>query len=605
MNQFSHPFPVLSLIAAFTLLSLGIFGLKQKRVSGAHLFYVLMFIGAGVAFLFYFEVTLQQVARKVLALKFEYFGVATITVVWMLLAAHYSGVHSLLRPPNVAILFIIPAITILLVWTNEFHHLVWAEVRTKQVLGLTLMDNAYGPWFWVHIAYTYITFLAGTVLFFRFAVTSTSIYKNQSIAFLVAALFPWVSNIIFSFRIFPYAVLDTTAITFAISGIALWWAIFRYNLLDIMPIAKDAALENMRAGIIICDNQERIVEINHYMERLLNCRAAEVTGQLLNTLLGRFTQISSSNGLENVYTGELCFEGNDKTTFYEAKKLVLRDRKGRKTGSLMILFDTTENVETQQALEETENLLFQSQKMEALGRLASGIAHDFNNILTTILGYTDILHNDKNSDLSFYECTGEIKKAAKRGAELTNQLLTFSRKRFVKHEQVSINAVLAEIENMLFRFFGEKVFLTIKRDDDSGILFINKNQVEQIIMNLTINAVDAMPRGGKLTIQTSRTYLSPEFCRRHDKLTPGPYSLLEVSDTGEGMDKNTIENIFEPFFTTKPVGKGTGLGLSTVYGIVKQNNGHIDVHSVKNRGTTFRVYLPIVQDELSNTADTN
>jgi len=246
-----------------------------------------------------------------------------------------------------------------------------------------------------------------------------------------------------------------------------------------------------------------------------------------------------------------------------------------------------------------ETQLLQAQKMEAIGKLAGGVAHDFNNILTTIIGNAELALMDVIKDESLRTGIEEIKKAGKRAASLTRQLLAFSRKQIIQPKILNINELLTDIEKMLGRLIGEDIELLTIPEPALWQVKIDPGQIEQVIINLAVNARDAMPKGGKLTIETDNADLNENYFREHgiEGEKSGHYVVLAVSDTGSGMDKKTQEHIFEPFFTTKEVGKGTGMGLSTIYGIIKQNNGFVWVYSEPGQGATFKVYLPEVKKD--------
>jgi two-component system cell cycle sensor histidine kinase/response regulator CckA len=248
-----------------------------------------------------------------------------------------------------------------------------------------------------------------------------------------------------------------------------------------------------------------------------------------------------------------------------------------------------------------EEQLRQSQKMEAVGRLAGGIAHDFNNLLTVINGYGDLLLWRLPPEDSSRHYLEEIKKAGARAASLTRQLLAFSRRQVLQPEVLDLNAVVSDLERMLHRLIGEDIELRTNLDPVLWRIKADPGQIEQVIMNLIINARDAMPQGGKLTIETRNQFLDEEYARQHVLVRPGHYVMLAVSDTGIGIDEKTQAHIFEPFFTTKEAGKGTGLGLSTAYGIVNQSDGHISVSSEVRQGATFRIYLPMVGEPARKT----
>jgi len=247
---------------------------------------------------------------------------------------------------------------------------------------------------------------------------------------------------------------------------------------------------------------------------------------------------------------------------------------------------------------ETNEKFLLAQKMEAVGRLAGGIAHDFNNILTAILGYCNLLLKRNPPGQPNHEFAYEIRKAATRAAALTKQLLAFSRKQILQPQVLCINSLIRNLEKMLGRLLEENIELETVLEEGLWSVRVDPSQIDQVLMNLVVNSRDAMPSGGKLLIETRNVKLDEEYTKRHPGIRiPGEFVMVEVSDTGIGMDKETMSHLFEPFFTTKEIGKGTGLGLSTVYGIVKQSGGYVWVYSEPEKGTSFKIYLPRVDEE--------
>jgi signal transduction histidine kinase len=261
-------------------------------------------------------------------------------------------------------------------------------------------------------------------------------------------------------------------------------------------------------------------------------------------------------------------------------------------GTCILSLDVTAQKRAAATLSRTEEQLRHAQKMDAIGRLAGGVSHDFNNMLSVILSYTGQILSELERDDPLRADLEQIEKAGERAADLTRQLLTFSRQQVVLPRVLDLTQIVAGMEKMLGRLLGADVEVTLLPDSRLGKVKADPGQIEQIVMNLAVNARDAMPRGGKLTIQTNSTELDDHYASEHLGVTPGPYVMLAVTDTGTGMSPETQAQIFEPFFTTKERGKGTGLGLSIVFGIVKQGGGHVWVYSERGQGTTFKVYFP-------------
>jgi two-component system cell cycle sensor histidine kinase/response regulator CckA len=291
-----------------------------------------------------------------------------------------------------------------------------------------------------------------------------------------------------------------------------------------------------------------------------------------------------------------------------ATDYVLKQRLGRLVPSvqraLRELNDRAERKRAEEALQQSEKQFRQSQKMEAVGRLAGGIAHDFNNLLTIIMGYSQVLLKELGSEHPLRGNIEETLKAGGKAASLIRQLLTFSSKQSTDPKVISLNTAVTSLENMLRRLIGEDVQFVIKLDPKNGRLRADQTQLEQVLVNLVVNARDAMPKGGTITIETAQAELTRSPVYHIAPLQPGSYVRLTVSDNGCGMDLKTQSHIFEPFFTTKGEGKGTGLGLSTVYGIVTQCGGAIDVTSRVSHGTRFDLYFPSVDSDTQTTTPT-
>ncbi len=286
------------------------------------------------------------------------------------------------------------------------------------------------------------------------------------------------------------------------------------------------------------------------------------------------------------------YHKNGGTIWVEETATFLRDDEGKPEAILLAVRDITERKRLEEEKGKLEGQLIQAQKMETVGRLAGGVAHDFNNMLSVILGYADLAKLSLVKEHPVLKDIVEIEKAAIRSRDITSQLLAFSRKQIIAPTVLNLNDLVINTEKSLIRLIGEDIDLRVHLEEEPWMIKFDPSQIEQIMINLAVNARDAMPGGGTLTIETKNVVADESYCRGHVGFTPGDYVQLSVSDNGTGMDRETMDHIFEPFFTTKEVGKGTGLGMATVYGIIKQNNGYITLYSEQGHGTTFTIYLP-------------
>jgi len=369
---------------------------------------------------------------------------------------------------------------------------------------------------------------------------------------------------------------------------------------------REALREQERLLRQIIDANPSLIFVKDWNGRfvLVNQATAHVYGTTVDALVGKtdgdFNRNTEevahflrddrdvmSSGQPKIIAEEPVTNPAGETRWFQTIKVPLRSPA---EGTATLLGVATEITERKRL----EEQLLQSQKMEAVGQLAGGVAHDFNNILTAIVGYTDLLAAELASNVRQLEDLEEIRKAARRAAALTRQLLAFSRKQVLEPRIIDVNAVVLNLDKMLRSLISENIELKTDLADNLGAARADPNQIEQVIMNLAINARDAMPDGGTVTIETGNVTLDDAYAGQHVSVIPGEYVMLAVSDTGCGMDAKTQSRIFEPFFTTKPAGRGTGLGLSTVYGIVKQTGGNIWLYSEPGKGTTFKVYLPAI-----------
>jgi len=361
----------------------------------------------------------------------------------------------------------------------------------------------------------------------------------------------------------------------------------------------DAIVEFSDDAIIGLDMKASVISWNRGAERLYGYRADEIVGKSVEVLLPPdlaaeeaviLARLSRGENIEHYETTRQRKDGSlvDVSLTVSA----IRDIDGVVVGVSKIARDLSERRKSEARLLRSEDQLRQAQKLEAVGSLAGGIAHDFNNLLSVILSYTSLALDEVEPGSPLHLDLEQIEQASERAAALTRQLLAFSRRQILEPQVIDLNKSLLGLEQMLRRVLGEQIELSLMLHAGVGHIYVDRSQLEQVVMNLVVNAHDAMPDGGNLTIETARAVLDEAAAAAHHGLSAGVYSVMAVTDTGVGMDAATVARIFEPFFTTKDRGKGTGLGLSTVFGIVRQSGGHIWVYSEPGIGTTFKVYMP-------------
>ena len=381
--------------------------------------------------------------------------------------------------------------------------------------------------------------------------------------------------------------------------------------LDTLSVTIDDKLASVRKLTNAIEQATEMILIVDYecIIEYVNPAFEHITGYSKDEALGQTPFFTKADGHGADFcrsTGKFLYEGNPWNMVIESRKKTgelfleeinitpLRDFSGRINGFVILARNITERIRIEEQLR-------QSQKMESLGLLAGGIAHDFNNILTVISGYTEMLLEGLKDDKTLFRYAEVMKNTSERATSLVSQLLAFSRKQVLERQVINLNNVVTDTEKILRSVLRDDIILDVRLADDLHSALADHNQIFQVILNLVVNARDAMPQGGQLLIQTENADIVGMLAETQEHLMPGRYATLSVSDTGVGMSEEVKRRIFEPFFSTKGTGKGTGLGLSIIFGIVKQHGGDISVFSEPGRGTTFRIYLPAVDAETTQT----
>ena len=710
MPAIDQPYALMLVFSALIPAVLTVSILRHRPTLGVRSFSMLMAAVSLWALAALSEVWLRDPQAKIFSYKIKFLFIVMVPASWLIFSLYYSNRIRRLKKRWLGMLTVMPALTLAMVGSNGYHHWMFTGFAIVDVGRHLLVQPSFGPFFWIHAAYSYLALLTGFVLLTKHLIESPATHRLQIVTLMIGGMAPWVSNIVYIFTIGDGADFDYTPVAFTISGLAFMWGILRYKMLDIIPIARNLVIQNMYDGVIVVDNNEIIIDINHTARRLSGVGKADVVG------------MRADKGIEWWRTFKHHF------LFGEQNQLPLLEREvgdqthllqltcapiqvdDRALGHVITLHDVTAAQTAQQALQESEarfkslsenapviifslniegaldyvnpawesllgysrkevvgrpftsfvrqendsdvthiferlingqspvadlNLqfihkdgsqrlfntsasansnmngqvigiiglakdvteerrlqhqLFESQKMEAIGTLAGGIAHDFNNLLMGMQANLSLMRLETPRTDAKQEKIHRIEQQIQNGASLTRQLLGYARKGKYALTVFDVNVLIRETLTVVSRT-NKGVVIAQKLSDRPAYIKADQGQIELVLLNLFINAVDAMPDGGELSVASTKidAVKGPDGRAIHDNT---PFVKLAIRDTGVGMDRKTQARIFEPFFTTKEMGRGTGLGLASVYGVIKNHGGSIKVESAPRQGTTFTLMLP-------------
>jgi PAS domain S-box-containing protein len=706
----------LLIISAIISAGLAISTLKFRPTMGTRSFATLNSAVALWAFVALFEVSSMDPMTKSFSYHLKYLFVVIVPVAWLSFCLYYSNRLRHFPLKYLAILLIVPTITLIMVATNSLHHLMFTTIKWHHSDQLILLERDFGLWFWFHAGYSYLLLLLGFIFLAKSLIDSPAPYRSQVVSLLVGGLTPWICNVVYIFDAFPHGELDITPFAFTISGVAFMWGIVRHRLLDIAPVARDVVVQSMKDAAIVVDTNNRIVDLNLAATHILGKMQSELIGQSANDHIawwrsmatapgGQFQNSTTQSTFEHTINGKsylfqitkspivisnrlmghlllshditaakmaedamrisearfrslaenapviiFSLDTNGKITYanpaltdilgypseevinkpfyefvvedhskphsdrfrqliegktnvvelniyflhkdgskrlYSANASVNSDPDGRVTGIIGMAKDITK----ERAL---QHQLFQSQKMEAIGTLAGGIAHDFNNLLMGMQANISLIRLEPGTTTELIQKLNRIEDQIQSGASLTRQLLGYARKGKYVVITINLHRLIEETLNVVQRT-NKRISTNLNLAHELAHVEADRGQMELVFLNLFVNAVDAMPNGGELTVST-KIVTEKSATKEWSHIKPGAYIETEVADTGVGMAQVTMDRIFEPFFTTKEMGQGTGLGLASVYGVVKNHGGYIRVDSQLGKGTSFFLLFPLSEN---------
>jgi two-component system, cell cycle sensor histidine kinase and response regulator CckA len=715
MFAIDQPYTLILIASVIISISMAVAVLMHKHTLGVHAFAALNASIGLWAFSSLFEVCSLNLQTKIFCYSLKYLFVVVVPPAWFVFGLYYSNRLRRLRLSRLAMLSIIPAVTLALIVTNRYHHLMFTSLEFVKTTAYIFLYRKFGPWFWIHAAYSYILLFLGFLYLAKQFLDSPKPYRWQGLTLIIGGLVPTVTSVGHTYHLTPFHYLDLTPFAFSISGIAFMLGIMRFQLLDVAPIAHEVVIQHIEDAILVLDGGQRILNLNPAARALIDIPSTRLIGAQASKIFSWWSKINpqvsasadeetriidlTKNGsrhllrmkmvpfycnqremgmlmtLTDVTDASLArdalrnseerfrslsenapvvifaldtdgavtylnpawenisgrsrkdFIGSpfadlveDKSEWARAnaiEQLITRQKtvvdlnitiedqvggqrlfntsvaanfntEGRVNGIIGLAKDITEERKLQQQL-------FQSQKMEAIGTLAGGVAHDFNNLLMGMQANLSLMRLEQGAVSPSDDKIQRIENQIQSGASLTRQLLGYARKGQYVVAAVNTNRLIEETLHVVQRA-NKNITVQSLLGDEAVFINADRGQMEMVLLNLFLNAVDAMPDGGRLTVSCRR------LGGRNDTEAPvsdGPNpDLVEivVSDTGMGMDSETQERIFEPFFTTKEVGCGSGLGLASVYGVVHNHGGHIQVESTPDQGATFTLYLPAADE---------
>jgi PAS domain S-box-containing protein len=587
MNLVYTPFIIPMSAAVVVCLLVLLYAIRHRNIASSPAFILLM--GAIIEWLVCYLLWMitDDVQLKVLLSKIEYIGVVTVAPAWLLFAVQYAGHNKWISANNIALIFILPIVTLILVWTNEQHWLIWDGYRFHWEHDILLPDIKYGQWFWVQTAYSYLLLILGTLLILRRVFESSQYYRNQAIVLVAGVLVPWFGNILYVLQIGFIPGLDPTPFFFAISSVLLGAGLFYFRLLSIVPIARNLVVENMDGCLLVLDGNNRIVDLNRACLNIFGWSLKKVVGKNITEVWTYNKELLEKYSEALNVRSEITLEKNGEIYYYDLQIQPLYNRNNSYMGRLITLHDITELREAQMELQ-------RQRKQESIELIAGGVAHDFNNLLSIIMGNLKLVKVACEEHRDIKEYLQRIHDSAQKASAITSQLLTFTKGIEPDREPLSLSRIVQDTAELILS--TSEVSYQLKIPPDLWQVYADKNLMIQVLENLIVNANQAMPEGGTIFITAENIKPSPLLPKPLKMI--GAYVKLSFKDQGIGIPREQLNKIFDPYFTTKL--QGSGLGLAICDTIIRKHDGYIAVESVVGKGSTFMVYLPAYQEQLKN-----
>jgi signal transduction histidine kinase len=529
--------------------------------------------------------------ERIMIAKLQYLGVAPIGVLWLLFASDYSRAawtsDRLLR----AMVWIVPAITFLLALTNEQHRFYWSAIdEVGSDSGTRLIYNA-GPWYWVHVSYSYLLVLIGTLILVRGLRRFPPPFRRQTAMIILGAIVPWAGNAAYLMGVIPG--FDFTPLAFSISGALFTLGIHRYRLFGLVPVARDMVVDSLEDGVLVLDAERRIVDLNAAAERYTGVSSISLGRPVEEVVAWWNEAITESRPATEAPPAIVRVEPGPR--YFEIKVAAVRDARRRFVGWLVTIHDISNRRRNEAERYAFERRVQEQQKSESLMVLAGGVAHDFNNLLTGIMGNADLIAIQSPPESDERQAAEAILIGTQRAADLVAKMLAYSGGGRVVAERVDLDSLVREMVDLLAASVARHCALTYRSTGPLPLVETDPTQIRQVVLNLIVNAAEAVDdQHGVITVETGREMLDQAMLKQMtfgDPLQEGEYVYIDVVDNGSGMSEHTLARMFDPFYSTKD--QGRGLGMAAVRGIVRSHRAALRVTSKEGQGTRFRVWFPV------------
>ncbi|MDW8148150.1 MAG: histidine kinase N-terminal 7TM domain-containing protein [Roseiflexaceae bacterium] len=612
--QLALPYTLPLLIGASLALAVAVFVGRRRTAPGATPLTALSLAAAVWSFAYALEIAVTPMPVALLWARVQYLGIMTLPVAWLAFALEYAGLQRWLTKNNLALLLVIPVLTLVAVWTNEYHGLVWPQIQVNTNGPVPILDFDHGPAFWVCNIYAHLCLACGALILLRRFMRSQRLYLGQMAIFLVGALAPWIGNGLYVLNLTPWPGLDLSPFGFTFTAGAIALGVLRLRFLDVVPVARDIVLESISQSVIVIDDHNRIVDINRAAQRVIGCSAADVIGQPIRQALSRWPQILDRYHDVVELNEEVHIEVEGRTLILDVVISPLRDRDGRLRGRVIVWHDITRLKQTEEALRQRNNELMALQQTlmaardqaEAAHRAKSAflahMSHEVRTPLSAILGYTDLIRLDlaRRGQSLYQEELEAIHVSAQHLLAMINNILDLSKleagKMPLHIEPFSLEALVHDVVQTAHLLTARnRNTLTVTRAPDADLMVSDKTKIRQVLLNLLSNAAK-FTENGAISLRIRRESSASPSTGVIDESTD--WIIFEIADTGIGIAPEYLPLLFQDFSRIEDAGHrkygGTGLGLAISRQFCRLMGGEITVVSTPGEGSTFTVRLPAI-----------